>query len=158
MALLVAVACIFLIPHPRLQNKRSQLERSRRLDLSGSTLLIGKRSRVRWTISNPNMQGCSSVLYLRSDVWLDRWMEDCYSLDPPFFVCSSFRLVLRLGSTNSRGSRLSACLLALLFNTFILCRCLGPQVGGGVPFAPLVTLALLPYTWWDTVYLFFAWY
>jgi len=42
-ALLVATACTFLIPNPHRQNKHSQLEQFRRLDMSGSTLLIGKR-------------------------------------------------------------------------------------------------------------------
>jgi len=38
-------------------------------------------------------------------------MEDEYCLGSTFLVHSSFRFVLRLGSTNSRGSGLAVCIL-----------------------------------------------
>jgi len=42
-ALFIAITCSFLIPSPHPQNKHNRSERFRRLDLSGSMLLMGKR-------------------------------------------------------------------------------------------------------------------
>jgi len=108
-ALLVAIACTFLIPNPHRQNKYSQLEQFRRLDMAGSTLLIGKHCKSMEDMSYLYVQSCSGTLYLRGDVGIDRRMEDGHCLGSAYLVHPSFRFVLRLGSTSSRGLCLAVC-------------------------------------------------
>lgn len=118
-ALLIAITCTFLIPslhHP--QNKHSQSKQFRRLDVSGCSLLVGKCCTSLASCSYIKVQSCSGALYLRGDVGFDEGVEDNHCLDSAFLVCASFRLVLCLGSTNSRGSCFTVCnSLALPFNT-----------------------------------------
>ncbi|KAI9461390.1 major facilitator superfamily domain-containing protein [Boletus coccyginus] len=108
-ALLVAIACTFLIPNPHRQNKYSQLEQFRRLDMAGSTLLIA-----------------ALVLFI-------------------FAVTS--------GSTE--GWKTSIVLVPLSLSD---CASLPPRMWSYLNFAPLTLLALLPFAWWSSVYLLFAWY
>ncbi|KAI9461387.1 major facilitator superfamily domain-containing protein [Boletus coccyginus] len=124
-ALLVAIASTFLIPNPHRQNKYSQLEQFRRLDMAGSMLLIAALVLFIFAVTSGSTDGwktatvlvpliLSILFFVLFFVWEARVPEDCASLPP--------------------------------------------RMWSYLNFTPLALLALLPYAWWSSVYLLFAWY
>ncbi|KAH7886565.1 MFS general substrate transporter, partial [Phlebopus sp. FC_14] len=124
-AMIIAASCTILIPNPGYKKVGSSMDRFRRLDVSGGSILtialvlfifaVTSGSTDSWVTATVLAPLILSVfLFTSYFVWESRIAEEHASLPPKMWSYPNFTV--------------------------------------------LALLALLPYSWWSTVYLLFAWY
>ncbi|KAN0078474.1 Major facilitator superfamily domain containing protein [Tylopilus felleus] len=144
LSLFTAVTCTFLVPHPyRPQHKYTQLEQIQRLDAPGGLLLMAALVLFIFAVTSGSANGWETVIVL-----------------VPLFLSVLLLGVFFAWEAQVPEDYASLCVFSVPFR-FMVCNPLqiSPPCLWSYPnFAPLAILALLPYAWWGTVYLIFAWY